>query len=319
MSAGIRWQPAASREALSRRAQRHAAIRARFAAQGVIEVDTPVLAQSSCLDPQVPSYAVPTASGTRYLQTSPEHHMKRLLAAGSGPIYRLGPVFRADERGRWHAPEFTMLEWYRPGFDDQRLMRDVAELVAMLGGPTTVVRHRYWDLIAAATGIAAPREDLAALRGWCADHGLETRTAADADIDLLLDFIIGVHVGPGLGSQGLAFVTHFPASQAALAQLDPDEPAVARRFELYWQGLELANGFDELCDAGEQRQRFVAEQAARADSAAAPIPLDERLLAALAHGLPPVAGVALGIDRLYALLDGADTLDAVHSFPWEDA
>lgn len=304
-------------EILTRRGELNAVVRARFARQGVLEVDTPTLARSSCLDPQVPSYGVPCGDEIRWLQTSPENHMKRLLAAGSGPIYRMGPVFRAGEVGRWHGPEFLMLEWYRPGWSDAELMQDLVELVQELGGPHDVQHCRYADLVADACGLDVFESDTREFQSWCTNKGLQ-----DAKLlarDALLDFIVGAEVGPHLGQSGLQFVTHFPASQAALAQLDSADPRVARRFELYWQGVELANGFYELNDAAEQGTRFDQEVAARQARDLPQIPKDEFLLDALRQGLPECAGVAVGMDRLYALLLSQPQLATVQSFSWERA
>lgn len=316
MAVNESWRPSVTPERLRRRADYHALIRARFARQGVIEVDTPVLSQFSCLDPEVPSMKLGGAHAGRWLQTSPENHMKRMLASGSGPIYRLGPVFREGEQGRWHAPEFTMLEWYRPGFDDVALMQDVAELVAELGGPKAWVARRYYDLIRDHVGWT-PADDQEVLAVWCEEHGLVNATQCSRDG--LLDFAMGVVIGPQLGDEELVYVTHFPASQAALAKLDPEDVTVARRFELYWKGIELANGFLELCDAEEQQARFAVEKSQRAKRAMPQIPVDDHLLAALRAGLPEASGVALGIDRLYALLMGAQGVAEVQPFSWEIA
>lgn len=313
----ISWQPVATRSVLQQRAEFNARIRRRFAEQGVLEVETPVLGQSSCLDPQVPSYSLNTESGTRWLQTSPENHMKRLLAAGSGAIYRLGPVFRAGENGRWHNPEFTMLEWYRPGFSDTDLMADVAALVTELGGPTKWSVATYQELIQLHTSLDMHECRTEELQFWCQNHGLES--AEQCDRDALLDFVMGVHVGPTLGCSQLEFVTRFPASQSALARLDADDPRVACRFELYWKGIELANGFYELTDADEQRRRFAAEAVDRQQRALPAIPVDQQLLDALAHGMPDVSGVAMGLDRLYALLLDYSGIAAVQSFVWDNA
>ncbi len=283
----------------------------------MLEVETPVIGYSSCLDPQVPSYSLNTESGTRWLQTSPENHMKRLLAAGSGSIYRLGPVFRAGESGRWHSPEFAMLEWYRPGFTDIDLMADVAALVAELGGPTQWTASTYRDLIHQLTGLDMHACGAEELQRWCQSHGLQA--AEQCDRDALLDFVMGVHVGPTLGHQQLEFVTRFPASQSALARLDVEDYRVACRFELYWKGIELANGFYELTDADEQRRRFAAEAETRQQRNLPTIPVDQHLLDALAHGMPDVSGVALGLDRLYALLLDCSGIASVQSFVWDNA
>jgi lysyl-tRNA synthetase class 2 len=243
--------------------------------------------------------------------------MKRLLAAGSGSIFRLGSVFRDDPLGSWHSPEFCMLEWYRCGFDDVELMRDVAELVAELGGPQRYAVSPYLELVHAALGADPLDAPLATLRGYCAAQGLQD--AAGLGRDALLDFIMGVVIGPKLGHDQLQFVSQYPASQAALARLDPEQPATARRFELYWRGVELANGFWELTDPLEQAQRWQAEIEQRAQAGAPLLDADTRLLQALQAGLPDCAGVALGLDRLHALLEGATSLSAVQSFSWEVA
>ena len=314
----MNWKSRAEMERLRRRAAILAAIRARFAQQGVLEVETPVLAQSSCLDPQVPSLELPLAEqDSRWLQTSPENHMKRLLAAGSGPIYRLGPVFRAGEMGRWHGPEFTLLEWYRPGFDDIALMVDVAGLMEHLGGPKRCRMSTFAELLQSQAGLDLHQSPTEEVASWCEERGL--KDASTQSRDTLLDYIMGVHIGPKLGRDGLQFVTEFPASQAALARLDGQDPRVARRFELYWRGLELANGFHELGDAAEQSARFEQEQAQREADGLAAIPTDQRLLAALEAGLPDCAGVALGVDRLVALLTGAESVAETQCFPWDDA
>lgn len=313
----ISWRPSADAQALQRRAKRHRLLRERFHRQGVMEVDTPVLSATTAPDPQVPSLATQHAGHRYWLQPSPEHHMKRLLAAGSGSIYRLGSVFRDDPVGRWHSPEFCMLEWYRCGFDDTQLMQDVAELVAELGGPAEHTVRSYSELVAAALGDDPLLVSLAELGRFCSSHGLHEVSALDRDA--LLDFVMGVVVGPKLGHDGLQFVSRYPATQAALARLDDQDPRYARRFELYWQGVELANGFWELTDASEQAQRWRDEERQREEAGATKVEADARLLAALQHGLPDCAGVALGLDRLYALLDQEPGLASVQSFFWEIA
>lgn len=311
------WRPSANMEVLRRRATRHAVIRQRFARQGVLEVETPVLSTTTAPDPQVPSLYTQHQGSRYWLQPSPEHHMKRLLAAGSGSIFRLGSVFRDDPSGAWHSPEFSMLEWYRCGFDDQDLMQDVAELIAEIGGPADFGVRPYLELVAEVVGEDALDMPLTRLAALCAARGLQDTPGLSRDA--LLDFLMGVVIGPTLGRDQLQFVSHYPASQAALARLDPQQPRTARRFELYWRGVELANGFWELTDPREQAQRWEAELQQRQHSGAPVMEADGRLLQALQHGLPDCAGVALGLDRLHALLEGACSLSDVQSFSWDVA
>lgn len=318
------WRPCAGLEALRLRARLLAGIRAFFAARGVLEVDTPALSAAAASDPALASFAVryrgpgPLHGRELYLHTSPEFPMKRLLAAGSGPIYQLAKVFRDGEAGRRHNPEFTLLEWYRPGFDHHRLMDEVQDLVTGLLGERPARRLGYRELFlshldldpltAAVPELAAA----AAARGIAPPPGMP---AADPDpwLDLLLSHCIEPRLGPGL-----VFVYDYPASQAALARLRRDErggPALGERFELYVDGVELANGFHELADSAEQRRRFEADNAARRARGLPVAPLDGRLLAALEAGLPDCAGVALGVDRLLMLAAGAESLEVVLAFP----
>nr|WP_242519061.1 EF-P lysine aminoacylase EpmA [Thiorhodovibrio litoralis] len=294
-----------------------AEIRAFFAAREVLEVETPLLSQAATTDPALASMRV--GENGAWLQTSPEFPMKRLLAAGSGPIYQICRVFRDGERGRFHHPEFTLLEWYRPGWTLTELMQEVADLVrVLLQRPELPVEFvRYRELFQQALGLdpwqctSADLQSAAGARGL--GDGLELDT--DAWLDLLLTHCLE----PDLGRDGLTFLHAYPPSQAALARLSSDDPPHAERFELYWQGLELANGFQELTDANEQRQRFDADQSERAALGLPLVPLDEHLLAALQAGLPDSAGVALGLDRLLMLHCGAEHIDQVFAFPIERA
>jgi len=308
------WRPAAGVAALRRRAGRLARLREFFAARGVTEVETPVLAAAGVTDVQLEGYPVPAAGG-RWLQTSPEYAMKRLLAAGFGDCYQITRAFRAGERGRLHNPEFSLLEWYRLGFGQERLMAEVAELAALVLGPGETVRLSYREAFAAA-GLPDPIvTGTSALAAAAAGAGVAVPPRLDRDA--LLDLLFGTVVVAALPAR--CFVTHFPASQAALARLSPEDPRVAERFELFCEGVELANGFRELADPAEQRARFAADRARR-EAAGRPLPgVDERLLAALEAGLPDCAGVAVGLDRLFMLAEGAERIDAVMAFPWERA
>jgi lysyl-tRNA synthetase class 2 len=312
------WRPSASLETLRARAELLARLRAFFAARGVLEVDTPVLSAHGTVDVHLDSLR--TADG-RWLHTSPEFAMKRLLAAGSGPIWQLCHVFRAGDLGRHHNPEFLMLEWYRPGFDHHRLMDEMIELLIALGvAPAgTVERFSYreaWREHAGIDPFAAEMPDL--VRALSMKHD-PPAAARDFDRDAWLDFGMGFVVGPKLGVPAPRFVYDFPASQAALARVRPGPPPVAERFELFWKGQELANGFHELGDAAEQRARFEADRARRLAAGRATPPYDARLIEALQAGLPDCAGVALGVDRLLMLLLGLPEVAAAMPFGWDRA
>jgi lysyl-tRNA synthetase class 2 len=313
---------AASPATLRRRAAMLAAIRAFFAARGVLEVETPALSHAGVTDPAIESVTAAARSlgvAPLYLHTSPEFAMKRLLAAGSGDIYQMCRVFRDDELGRWHEPEFALLEWYRVGFDDDRLMTEVAELVgaalgAAAGGPATArraVRVRYGDALQRAVGVP-PEAPTAALAAQLRRRGLDV--PADLAHDAALDLAFATLVVASFDPEALTFVHDYPASQAALARLKATTPPVAARFELFAGGIELANGFHELTDPVEQRRRFEADRAARLRAGRRAPPIDEQLLAALAAGLPDCAGVALGFDRLVALAVGCANVAAAMSF-----
>jgi elongation factor P--(R)-beta-lysine ligase len=320
---GADWRPTASLAALRQRALLLEAVRAFFRARGVLEVETPVASTAAVTDAQIDSLRL-AGTPARWLQTSPEYPMKRLLAAGSGDIYQLCRVFRAGEQSPLHNPEFTMVEWYRLGMDLPAIMMETAALAAVLlatGGRTgiPVETLSYADAFQRelqCDPLTASREQLASLAGA---HGLATNSIADATPDQLLDFLVATQVGPRLGRGQLTCLHHFPSSQAALAQLDSADPRTALRFELYAEGVELANGYVELADPVEQRQRFTADLAERRRRGLADPAMDERLLAALTHGLPACAGVALGFDRMVMLALGATRIAEVMAFPWERA
>lgn len=320
----IVWRPGASPSTLRMRARLLARTREFFAARGVLEVETPVLAHATVTDVHLASLATRVAGHAQpfHLQTSPEYAMKRLLAAGSGDVYQLAKVFRDGESGRRHNPEFTMLEWYRIGFDHRALMDEVAALLALLLGerlraPPEFVSYRA--AIERAIGLDPYLAPVPALLGAArAALGDVPESLAD-DRDGCLDLLMGALVGPALGRDRITFVHEYPASQAALARLLPGEPPVAARFEAYVGGLELCNGFHELADADEQRRRFEADLAIRRARGLPQTPIDERLLAALAHGLPDCAGVALGFDRVVMLALGSDDIRDAIAFTIDDA
>jgi lysyl-tRNA synthetase class 2 len=313
------WQPVATLSALRRRADMLALARQFFASRAVLEVETPILSVGAVSDPQIESLHTRIAglNDPFYLSTSPEHPMKRLLAAGSGDIYQICKVFRDGELGRWHNPEFTMIEWYRLGFDDDALMTEVEEFAAALLGPQRRLlkaeRLTYAQALRLHAGVDANADDDSALQRAAADHGAVCRT--ELDRDAALDLLMGLVVGPKLGMERPCFIHDYPASQASLARLKPGVPPLAARFEFYVDGIELANGFHELANADEQRSRFAADLARRREKGLIQPPVDERLLAALRAGMPECAGVALGFDRLVAIALRASRLSAAMAFP----
>jgi len=328
MSGAVDWRPSASPGVLRERAQLLARAREFFAARRVLEVDTALVVNAPVSDVHIASASVTLGAAQPgaatapplYLHTSPEYAMKRLLAAGSGDIYQICHVVRGDERGRLHNPEFTLIEWYRVGMPLAALMDEVEALTRSLLGPAAAARRgerlSYAEVFRRELGLdplAAPSSELARA---AARFGLEARAAdAGGDRDGLLEFLMAVAVGPRLGRGALTCVHGYPASQAALARLDPQDPRTALRFELYCEGVELANGFQELQSAGEQRARFTRDNAERARAGLPVAPADERLLAALGAGLPECSGVALGFDRVLMLAVGAEHIDEVLAFP----
>lgn len=325
------WRPTASLDILKLRARMLAHIREFFARRAVLEVETPVLSAAGVSDPHLLSFATrytgPGAPGGRdlYLHTSPEFAMKRLLAAGSGSIYQVCKVFRDSEAGRLHNPEFTMLEWYRVGCDHRALMSEVAELVTgLLSAHIPLAATEaltYQEAFQRHTGIDPHRASHEQFAACAATHGIHPpeELAGQHDAALWRDLLLSHVVEPRLGAGRLTFVYDYPASQAALARVRPGDPPLASRFELYVNGIELANGFHELADSAEQRTRFERQLHARSAAGLPAVPLDERLLAALTEGLPECAGVALGFDRLVMLAAGAKTLEEVIAFPIDRA
>lgn len=307
------------------RARALAAARRFFEARGVLEVQTGLLVARAITDPNVESIAVPAGAGApRFLHTSPEYAMKRLLAEGSGDLFQICPVFRAGERSALHCPEFTMVEWYRLGFGLEALMRETAALVSLLLEPGCRVDAApellsYDEAFRRELGFGALETPQQVLADAARAAGLAPGTTEAATRDDLLDFLVAAVVGPRLGRSRLTCLHHYPASQAALARLDPGDPPTALRFELYCEGVELANGFVELGDAREQAARFAADNQLRASRGQPTHEPDERLLQALARGLPDCAGVALGLDRVLMLAAGARRLDEVLALPFDEA
>ena len=314
------WRPTAPLSHLQLRARLLRHIRDYFAEQQVLEVETPVLAQCGTSDPQIDSLFTHVRGSNNgrpvYLQTSPEHAMKRLLAAGSGPIYQISRVFRDAESGKLHSPEFTLLEWYRPGFDHHALMNEVEELLArLLGIDQPAQRLSYTDLFRRYLDIDPLQVDVEVLRACAARQNLGVTGLGDerdAWLDLLLSHVIQPQLAQSPEQGRMLFVYDYPPSQAALARIN--SAGLAERFELYLDGIELANGYHELRDSDEQRHRFEQDNRLRQAMNKPEMPVDEGLLAALEEGLPDCAGVALGIDRLILCATGEKTLAQVQAF-----
>ena len=306
------WQPTAGIEALRLRARLSAAMRAFFAERGVLEVETPVLSRGGNTEPNIAPFSLEFsgrtdgAPRTRWLRTSPEYALKRLLAAGVGDCYELGRVFRDGEAGGRHNPEFTMLEWYRVGWDHRRLAEETADLVraalALVDRDARLEHVAYRDLYRERLGLDPFVATEDALRAALGDVVVDPRGLVRDD---WLDLLMTHRLQPGFDPAVMLAVHDWPATQCALARLrrGVDGIAVAERFELYLGPMELANGYHELTDVAEQRARFERDLVVRGGRGAAQPPLDEAFLAALAHGLPTCAGVALGVDRrLMAML-----------------
>jgi lysyl-tRNA synthetase class 2 len=316
MSERESWRPTAKLEAIRARAEVLATIRAFFADRGVLEVETPLLSTATVTDLHLRSLSCELDSGggkILHLQTSPEYAMKRLLAAGSGPLYQICKAFRGGEAGRRHNPEFTMLEWYRPGWNHHELMNEIDELLAAVLGCRAGERLSYAEAFATHAGVDPHNASDSELRELAHAHGLQG--ADDLGRDELLDLLLAELVEPKLGRGRPSYVHDFPASKAALARVRPQNPPLAERFELFVEGLELANGYHELTDPTEQRRRFERDLAERRRRGLPEVQIDERLLAALAAGLPDCAGVALGVDRLVMLALGAADISEVIAFP----
>ncbi|HET7649108.1 MAG TPA: EF-P lysine aminoacylase EpmA [Gammaproteobacteria bacterium] len=315
------WRPTASFDVLRLRAELLKRLRAFFDARGVLEVETPALSHAGATDRHLASFRIDAAQSSFYLHTSPEFPMKRLLAAGSGDIWQICKVFRAGEAGRFHNPEFTLIEWYRIGFDHRRLMKEVAELVCEL--VPTVGREpeylTYRDAFQRYAQIDPFQAEPAQCRTALMQTGREPPPESALDVDGWLDLLAGERVYPALGHGHVTFVYDYPVSQAALARVRAGDPPVAERFEAFVNGVELANGFHELADPGEQRRRFERDLQQRGADNLPMMPIDERLLQALGHGLPDCAGVALGFDRLMMLAAGAGSIADVIAFPFERA
>lgn len=321
----VLWQPSADIETLRHRATIIRCIREFFYDRDVMEVETPSLSAASVTDVHLATFSTefvgPGHAGglPLYLQTSPEFAMKRLLAAGSGAIFQLCKAFRNEEAGSHHNPEFTMLEWYRPGFDEFALMDEMDELMQLVLGVESAERLTYQQAFMNALGVDPLTANISTLQQLATEQGFADIAAHETHRDTLLQLLFCMKVEPTIGQEKPCFVYHFPASQAALAQICQHDERVAGRFELYFKNMELANGFNELTDGKEQAARFSEDNQYREANGLKQVPMDERLIAALEHGLPQCAGVALGIDRLIMLATNKQKIKDVLAFDVERA
>lgn len=332
-----KWRPAAQIETLRLRAALLKKIRSFFDERNVLEVETPYLSCAATTDPYIDSFVVNHRSAIsssessieedeelRYLHTSPEMPMKRLLAAGSGSIYQVCKVFRQGEQGRFHNSEFTMLEWYRPGMTYRELMEEVGQLIMYVLPEKLSInslqyisyREAFEKSINVDPFVASTKE----LIKCAADAGIDfVPGLSPHDRDGWLNLLLTHCVEPNLGKDKLTFLFDFPASQASLAYIREDDPPIAERFELYVNGVELANGFQELINSDTQRSRFQYDLQVRKSKSLGDVPFDNNMLHALAHGLPDCSGVALGVDRLLMIMLGAERIEQVISFSFEQA
>ena len=295
-----------------------------FKARNVLEVETPVMSHGTPADCHIDVFSTDyrpsgarnrNANETVFLRPSPEFHMKRLLASGYGDIFQIGKVFRNGEQGRIHNPEFTMLEWYRKNQSMFDCMDETAALICAVLGKKNIIKKEYADIFKEATGIDPLSAGIESVIDHCAARGKthpEFVTLTDA-----LQFAMAEFVEPGLPHDAIVFVHHFPADQAVLAMLEPDDPRIARRFEAYAGGMELVNGFEELVDWKENERRQQEENAKRAACGKEQWPLDQAFIDALKNGLPPCSGAALGLDRLIMLALKKQSIDEVLPFTWE--
>jgi lysyl-tRNA synthetase class 2 len=311
---GSGWRPGASRHAVEARAQLLQAIRSFMAERDVLEVETPILAATGNSDPNIVGFATDSAR-KRFLRTSPEHAMKRLLASGHTDIYELGRVFRAGECGPFHNPEFTMLEWYRTGLPYLDLAAEVLDLIRFCGAGAWSEWEVRWvtyrDLLRQAIGLDPAHCSEADLAGCAAERGIR---AGQLDHLQWLDLLFAEIVAPGLPGECLTVVYDFLPEQAALARIRSGSEPAAERFEVFLGQLELANGYQELTDADEQRRRFEREKRLRTVRGEEAPPIDERLIVALRQGLPECSGVALGVDRLLMSILKLERIDTVLAF-----
>lgn len=323
------WQPTASLEMLKIKARLLSKLRAFFADKDIIEVQTPIISQAGNTEPTIESFIIQEHENSNhtiqpsFLNTSPEFAMKRLLAAGMGSIYQVTPAFRQDEQGKKHNPEFTLLEWYRIDFDHHALMGEVNSLIRFVAKEFLKLERSeffsYQDAMIKYADVDPFNATIEELKAATVKAGVDVIGMDDVNCDTWLDLLMSHVVEKNLPLNCPVFIYDYPASQAALAKIRKGSPDVAERFELYINGMELANGFHELSNAKEQSERFHHDQDYRKEHGLQGIPMDHHLIAALNHGLPDCAGVAIGLERLLMVLTGADHIEKVLTFPFDRA
>lgn len=312
------WTPSANIETLRARAQAMAEVRRFFVDRAYLEVETPIMARFGVSDPYLQNIKAYFRAQAYCLQTSPEYHMKRLLAAGSGPIFQIARVFRDDEFGRWHNPEFSLLEWYKLAVDHHVLMDEVETFLQFMLDCPNMMRMSYQEAFQAACGLCPLQDSLADLKACLSAHDLgNVFDSSETDRDQHLFLLMSHVVEPYLARLNVPVAVYdFPVSQASLAKA---HGLVAARFEVYYQGVELANGFNELTDAQSQLQRFNLDNQQRQSLGFETVPEDVYLLEALKHGMPACSGVALGLERLLALRFGFNQIAPTMAFAFERA
>ncbi len=317
------WKPIATVEAIRLRARILTQIRQFFAERNVIEVETPILSRSALAHPSTSVMNISANNSSKetllYLQTSPESAMKRLVASGIGPIFQVCKAFRNGEADRYHNPEFSILEWYRPGWDLDRIATELDELLRLILRTSEAHRIYYNDVFRNVLHIDWRQADIETLCTRVNEVNIKGILATtDNDRDDLLEMLMKHVIEPTLGHDRPAFVFDYPSSQACLARVRPMD-GVAARFEVFIKGLEIANGYDELSDPHEHRRRFAIDNEIRVHHGLEPLPIDELLIAAMESGFPSCAGVAVGLDRLTMVAAGVSSIKDVITFPTDQA
>jgi lysyl-tRNA synthetase class 2 len=316
------WRPTASLSTLARRAQLLNQTRKFFSKGDVLEVETPLACAHTVTEPNIESFSFSVDGATQqYLQTSPEYAMKRLLAAGAPDIFQICKSFRVGEKGQFHNPEFTMIEWYRHGYSLQQMMQETVNLITHLlvtnDESINVDYVSYANLTERVLGKSLKALTDNEIKQLAKENGLMLQS--ECSLSQCIDFLFSHKVEAAMCEQTITVVFHYPASQAALSKLNDTDDSVAERFEVFYKGLELANGYVELLDPQQQLDRFVNDQHTRSQQGLREIEIDQRLIDAQDHGLPECAGVAVGFDRVMMLAVGASSLSEVISFDWDNA
>jgi len=318
------WRPGCSIEIMRKRAELLHKVRTFFRERGVLEVETPSVSRYPTIDLHLESLTVEPGANTqtRYLITSPEYHMKRLLCAGSGSIFQICKAFRQDELGQRHNPEFTMIEWYRVDWDHWQLMDETDALMRELLGSEKADRLSYTNAFLIHSGQDPFGLTASSFRKCCEDNALsppDYLTNEGGSRDERLNFLMGALIEPNLGLERPIFIYDYPASQANLSRINPHNRLLSERFELFFRGMELGNGFHELADADQQASRFEKENCLREEAGKNPLPVDKAFLDGLASGLPDCAGIAIGFDRIAMLALDRAAISEVTTFPWDRA